>query len=1107
MTMFCEKCGTKLEAGDVFCPNCGHRAAPERPAGAYQQPPVGQPYQPAQPQSSGPKRSSGFKIAVVILAVLMAVEAVIAGIRYPGFFTGGGKEDTEAAVVTSDTDSDTADGEEREPDWKVPSLEDFDIDYTEEEISNAPKTEMQISNENRSASSGAFSVDFGNFNNMEDDTFTVRELPVHTFADANYRVRGFDLSLASGKDEFAGEVCVTLPRDESDGDLVQIVTKDPETGENTEEYFEISNDGSSYLLYTDHFSNHSVISILGDKLKEAVRSKDTSDPLARIALSAFYYKGYFGGVDSEVYYDPAGVRDKMSAAYLPSAFEMLQAMTEGTNPSKVGENAAKKDYSGLLLYDDDAAEAAGIADTALNIKTVTEALSTDKIIPGAEAAKKVGENLKLFGDVVGGISTVFSFKFAAGKAINDIGDGKYEDVGSAMWGNWSDTAGTAVSFVGLTGAALESYAAAAAAQGITTGFTVAAGTVGAPVAVAAAIAGLGIYCYSKSTKAPYDDMNQTELNYRQFYSSEYQSLFHTFVYDDKKAASGNDSVFNVRRLDCLKDDKLNKKFKKYFTSSYIYGQDTRSDEKKIDDCWMMVLKALYYTFKDEPDKLDGAVKEFYRNYCEAAWDYMDSDKGSGYLEFSKAAMKERGAASDAARLPNDGERKTFADNMYNELIVKHTGLFYEFAKWMTHSAQRSVDLMIRKQLVPLLNTQMEFTVRDASLSDPTDFIKSKYNAGPKKLKNSGGSKYKGKYKDVRQEYQPSMEFCIKDKDGAYTPVGPPAFLPCGCGYSEGHVEERVTILNKCDESYFFPVKTNFWPKLTDRNTVFRCTYYHYLMMGAPSAISFRDLNDKGAEVQTVDFGVPEAGKDGVIRINITVNDNGTQSGSGATLHLWKDPLCGYFDPESSHAGDYYTEKTPVGDSCTVNINSDGTLTLSVQGIDAEWKSVAKDGHETETETLSFSRASFTCSGKLAWAQVDRGVTLTEVYLVTACPSVSGTQTYEDKKEYTYEDRPDEVETKSTIETITMDDMKTSSPEDTEKISKEASNITGTEEFRSKYEAKSYVAVSYDATGKRIQFVTLHMVGHYLLDRRSDIEEDHHEDTPLVAVVYDFKAVN
>ena len=230
---------------------------------------------------------------------------------------------------------------------------DYNIDYTEQEIADAPKTEMTISADNTSAEPLVFSVDFGAFNDMEDDTFTLRELPVHDFEKDGYSVQGYDFSLASGKHDFPDEVCIRLPRTEEDGDLVQFMSKNPDTGENERLYHKISGDGKSYLVYTTHFSQGVKLtkSGLGEKLKQNIAAGDIGDSLTRDALSAFFYHDvdFDNILMTEVNYSRDDLWKKVNnSTYLPLARDMTEAMVKASEGS-----STDIEISGLLLYDDE----------------------------------------------------------------------------------------------------------------------------------------------------------------------------------------------------------------------------------------------------------------------------------------------------------------------------------------------------------------------------------------------------------------------------------------------------------------------------------------------------------------------------------------------------------------------------------------------------------------------------------------------------------------------------------------------------------------------------------------------------------------------------------
>lgn len=899
MEQFCRNCGTQLIPGSAFCPNCGaktvqtspqaqpdkqrgnNRVTPPQPYRQPQQPyrrpmqpvqnqqPYRRPVQPVQNQQhypqpqqppqrqNGQKRSYFMMILTICLSVILVVEGVVAGLWYPGFlrFRESGENGQDGGTSTT---------------AKILSDADYNIDYSEQEIADAPKTEMKIYADNTSAESGDFSVDFGAFNGMEDDTFTLRELPVHDFEKDGYSVQGYDFSLASGKHDFPGEVCIKLPRTEEDGDLVQFMSKDPDTGENERLYYEISGDGKSYLVYTTHFSQGVKVTKggFGEKLKQDIATMDVSDPLTRDALGAFYYidMDYFKGktlLTTNVYFSRDELWKKVNnSTYLPLARDMTEAMVKASEGS-----STNIDMIGLLLFDDETAgKIVGGVDAASNADTLiaetVKALSSGEIAEGATVASDICSH-------VSAITTVVGFSLNTDKAVKEVEDGKYDDMDAAAWGHWSDNLGTVVGIVGLAGAAFELT----------------------PVVIICAVGGLGLYCYSKATETPYDNLSQTELNYRDYLD------YRFFYYDEpNKAAADNADGHkrgNIRRLTCL-DDKQNRILKDNLgdKQGHIAGQDPRSS-RSPDWSWLRVINGIYEATKDKPELLNTAVLEFYKNYTEACALYLKDKDGNKittiseaeYLSFSRDAMEERGASRDAARLPTEEEMKAYTERMYKEMLKYHSPIFLHFAKYLSHQAELEVDKMIESELVPLLNTPMSFCVEDTSLKESETFEKSVYNVEPSQYQESQGDDYlfMGKYKDVRQYKIPSMEFCIHDGSD-YSPVGPPKFYP-SIGQPTGSRNNlKVTNIRQVSPEYYFPVEENFWPKLvryTD-NLVFECTYYHYLMMGAPNAMSFYDMKDD--ERYSDDFEIPKPDEKGRIRVNINIPG---VEGSTEPEELWK----------------------------------------------------------------------------------------------------------------------------------------------------------------------------------------------------------------------------
>ncbi len=881
MAKFCRYCGKKLPDGAMFCPACGNKLGEPGAAQSPKQAPAPAPAKqtsapaPAKRPASQKKRGPGLIPVLLLLAVL-----VTAGIRFSGILTDPGKPGGGSGKKTDHAKLSQVDTEKY---WMPPDPEDILLDYSEEEIAEAPETVMQVSPENTSAESGTYAVDFGSWNLAAEDRFSIRKLPVHIHEEEGYVVQGYDLSLASGRTKFYSEVKVTLPRSEGDGDGVMFLTKDPETGENECEYFEISEDGSSYVLYTTHFSGHNKVTIsdFGKNISEVIRRGDITGQETRDALSAFYYPvrvPWNERMTAPVNFSPYDLWTKTmdKYTYLPSGYSLMGAAAEKirSNPQKTVPKEVN--LGGVLIFDTNtlnnmSADANTVVDQTNNLRSVTieqgvealNKLSLEKVSPGFQ--KMIEKSTKSnFFTRVSAATTIIGFQLTNQKAIRELEAGKYSTYSESLWGNWRDYAGTLIGAAGLTGAAI----------------------VSTPVTVTAAVGGMMLYFISKSYETPYDDLMGAERNYREYYSA--GGFSRRFFYDAPELANTaygiNGAVGNIRPLTKLNAEQnqklkyaINEGLKQPFGMGGLMGEDTRS--KLINPEWSAVVVFIMEILKDEPQMIGPAVQEFYKNYTYACWDMGDES----FLEFSRQAMRERNEDPSAARLPSEenSSKEAFAEILQKELFIKHQPMFLDIARFYEHQEQMAVNKMIRKELVPLLNTPMEFTVKDKSLKDPSKFSKSVFS---KELKDTGKSEVyvteNGRYNDFSKNSLSPMYFCMDDQNGGYQHVHRPVFMP-SVNFSKDYREYEhytygLSLLKGFYEDYY-PAKTNFLPALKDKkgNVVFRCTYFHYLMMGAPTAMAFRDVDEKdGAEI-VVPFEIPgQPGSDGKFHVEIEVDPGG-----------------------------------------------------------------------------------------------------------------------------------------------------------------------------------------------------------------------------------------
>ena len=894
MANFCRKCGTGLIPGQAFCPNCGQAVAAAQPQQYQQtQPQYGQ-RQPQYQQPSGQKRKKSMVILTVFLAVLLVAEGVIAGLWYPGFFN-----------PQSGADPGSSTKGIPEVNWTPPMLFEINLDYTDKERAEAPVEQMQVSSESPAAQAGDFTVDFGKYNlGDETDTFTVSTLPVHQFKDKNYYLQGYNFSLSSGTDRFVTPVKITLPRDESDGDIVIFITKNPDTGENEEVYYEISDDGKSYILYPTHFSDTDklVVSAFGKSFADSVKSGDVSRTSTREALSAFYYTSYQKWnrcMTAPVAFSQNDLWSKMMGkyAYLPSADALLTAMDKQIK----AEGIESIDFSSPLFEDakkitdkvDVLSNAKGTADGA---KEIISKLSMDEISPGVKDALNKGKG---GAGVLGTACAAYSVVTTTIGIINlndkinqEVANGKFATDKDAVKEHAADYAGIILGIIG-TGSSLVGVAAA--------------GTAAAPAAAVVggvcSLGGLYLYFTAESNKDPYESLSQAEQNYRDYYALTRSKMPYRTFFIGAKDDFDTDSQITLNSVGAVAPletsltaeqskrftELVNKQMSAVNRTGGFKGVEPRMG---ITRDFATVCHELFLMLEDTPEKIPDAFTEFFQNYANACFDSLSD---SELLAFFREAADKRGFDSTTTALPwkNKTEKEKVKANytarFVKELWASCSNLFLAFSQEAQHKAQLAVNESIRTEILPLLNTQIEFTVEDTSLNNPKDFSKSLYNAAEvstgiyTNYEAPDGETYSNNFK---YNYDYPMTFRTKDKNGKYQRLDVPVFLP-GNDWSEDNTVSGMNV-RKGDYIEYYPAQNNFIPYLRDSggNVVFRCTYYHWLMMGAPTAIAFKDVREKNSQPEIIDFEIPSPGDDGIMRVNIRIGEK-SNSDLDVFLGTWE----------------------------------------------------------------------------------------------------------------------------------------------------------------------------------------------------------------------------
>ena len=841
MAKMCSQCGWTMNEYEMSCPRCG---LPVPGAGT------------PMPASPGRKttRSRVSTILIIALCVVLLVNGVIAGIWFPGFFTvqggqGGSADDLSVKEGSAAYVSELA--------ARIGTTSDISVSYSEEEMNQAPSYEAKVSPQTPSADCGEVHIDFS-YNLEGEDTFIVKKLPEKTDENSGLTVKAYDFSLASGQREFATDVVITVPRTEDDNDTTYWATFNEETQKWERIYSTLSEDGKNYLVYTNHFCKDAKISVakeLYDKMFGAIKGKkEEARNAVKDLRGLFYYGEEINDATKEAYvfmFDPQSFEQYMDESCV-STLDELDQIIQKTPKDRYAYVSPMKSLFG---YNEEPKFGIAEADVTTAIGGFVEAGADQLVNVGqlggiagktAAAAGKAGGFVAKGSSVIGPVAFLWSGLTLSGKLTEEVSQGK--TTLQAFGNHKIDTLSFVVSGIGVVATAASiPYLAAGCA-----------------------IAGVGLYAASLINDSK-RDLSVNELIYREYYTPEYGSA-RKFYYisvpsgvDTKNKKIG--IIKKIEGLNAEQDAELQRMINRCggLTGYNPFGiaADTEAyKDNPINMEWALALSTLYHANEKQPDKIVETVKKFYRNYASVCFD----NGWDTYNELEKAYRTRKGYSSDFVMKTKESDKENFIENYMNELMKVHAPLIKDINEMYAHKAKAGMAEMVSADLAKLMNTQIAFYVYDEAVG-MNDFSRSVYAVDYKTLPGYS----EGKKPDA---YETPMRF---------DSVKGPIILP---GINQGGVYHTSTT-----EDYLAHSE-NFIPRYQPgkKNLVFKCTFYHYLLMGLPDFMIFHNVKDPDAKDLLVPIELSEPDQQGTINVVLNIKGQSKTGTVSEKLKIESSPM-------------------------------------------------------------------------------------------------------------------------------------------------------------------------------------------------------------------------
>ena len=980
MAKYCSSCGTALEAKARFCPACGARVPEEAPAPVVIDAPkgstvvisdapparVGAPgagggaSRPVRAKgSSAPGAGKGRRFLSLLLALIMVIELGVAGFKYPGFLrkSGGGptvSRPTAAPLSPAPTASpaqhtDGGGNNGSGDDAEELFTENIRLRYRKDQLDEAPAYTTEVSSlEAPWAELGEVQVVLHAWNMEEEtDKLTVKTLPELSAEDCCWSIRAYDFSLASGQREFPTDVQIAIPREE-DELFCSCIWYNEAEDRWEDVYAELSEDGRYYLIYADHFS------LFGKKnYRFDAKTYALVDDNGGVGVSV--RDGVFVELLDDRVDDPMRWKVYIDWTRMWNLYQSKTAEDMAALSGKLESLFAR----GLETENSKARNAA--YDIGQNFFSGVGAVDNANSVSGnlfyglSETAGQTLAAILLFVDIE--LTTL--------KIVNEAKRGN-PDAASYLKALPSAALNHKQELSGITLTIISMY---------TFGLTWITALIGL-----AWWGGSNIYNYLAE---PYDWQVRQNPDLEQLYHGFYGPWGGGRSFDFSETGPR----VHMTRPGGLDDETFGKLQQAVNPggidgfSGNIHGFENFAGNIDEEAClstgWAKSFKVILEECGDDPELLAEVLDSFYYNYAYAFWNLTEKQK-QAYAErmadYGSTPEEREARAKELVEMMEKPEWETRArltEDWADQIKLYTRPVLLSVLKQKQRESCQELQKAIEKQLLPILNTRLIFHVEDTFLTGDQTFQDSVFCRNWRNI--PGNERYAALGQGVRYD----DKALITPMRFAGDPY--PQFLPLLP--RDVRTPEQPGSNKK---EWYYPYTPDFLPTAPKSgDVVYTCTYYHYLMMGAPREMIFKDVSrpENYTDAQEVrgKIEIPAlTGAERAVDVYIRVAPNTEEF--NLELYLLEDSF--YLD-DGLHAL-WKTRHMARDNSFTMDEGGNVTIQLAALGFAGEQEKPEPDGSLTPLSSYEsafrITRPAMTFLGTVEKRQEnsDGGFTLTGV---------------------------------------------------------------------------------------------------------------------------------